>query len=219
MPQIIDRANEAALSTLFDDTFLSTIKQNLGFDPDTPCSDLPVDIEDLLADAVSICETQQWRFILQKPVTLLLPYKAFLERDGLVFLPYGSASSLTTFTYTDVDGDSNAIDSSDYTIYAGEPLKLWCDDWSALFPDIDETQPYPVTVRYTTGYSAYAQIPKSTIRALKILCYHMYEYKDAIAEGTVNILPQGYEYHRDLTILNCHRAIRYVAEDFESVGR
>jgi len=219
MPQIIDRANEAALSDLFNDAFIDSIKQHLGFDPTTPCSDLPVDIDSLLAEAVSICETQQWRFIRRKAVTLLLPYDAFCEQDGMLFLPYGKTSSITTFTFTDVDGDANAVSSANYTRYTGEPVKLWCRDWSALFPDIDPYQPYPISITYTTGYSAFADIPQHTIRALKVLCYHLYEYKDAIAESTVSVLPQGYEYHRDLGLLNCHRAIKYCAEDYRNVGR
>lgn len=219
MPQIIDRANEDALSVLFNTAFFNQVKQNLGYDPATPCEDLPFDIDSLLAEAVSIVETQQWRFIRRKPVTMLLPYEAFTENDCMVFLPYGPASSLSSFTYTNTSNQSVTVSSSDYTLYPGEPIKLWANNWTSVLTDIDTDLPYPVSITYTTGYSSFSAIPPSTLRAIKILAYHIHEYRDAIAEGNANILPQGYEYHRDLALLNCHRAIKYTAEDYDKVGR
>jgi hypothetical protein len=88
-----------------------------------------------------------------------------------------------------------------------------------VFENIDDKQPYPVRVAYTTGYTSYSVVPKSTIRALKILAYHLFEYRDAISDGSVSELPQGYCQLRDLDLLNDHRAIQYVAEDWKNVSR
>lgn len=220
MPHTIDRSDEQTdFETLFDSTFLNVIKQNLGFDPETPVDALPIDISDLVFDAVSIIEQQQWRFIVPKPVTLLLPREAFCERDGFLLLPFGSAASITTFTYTDLDGDTNNISSANYTRYAGEPARLWCEDWSALMTDIDADLPYPVTLTYTTGYSSFSEIPRATLRAIKILTYHLFEYRDAASEAMMHELPQGFQQQCSLNMLNNHRAIRYLNDDYRKVSR
>jgi hypothetical protein len=218
MPQVIDRVNEDALSVLFSDNFMNSLKQHLGYDPTTPCADLPFDLEGLLEEVISIVEQQQWRFIRRKPVTMLLPFEAFQEPDCMLFLPYGSVASLTSFTYKDTDGANIAVQSSEYTLYQSEPIKLWCRDWYSVFTDIDSEMPYPITITYTPGYQYYQQIPRSTIRAIRVLAYHIHEYRDAIAEGNASMLPQGYEHHRDLNFLNCQRAIKYTAEDFRKIG-
>jgi hypothetical protein len=54
---------------------------------------------------------------------------------------------------------------------------------------------------------------------LKILAYHLFEYRDAISDGSVSELPQGYCHLRDLQLLNDKRAIRYIAEDWLKVSR
>lgn len=219
MPMYVDLSQEDAVTTLVTDSLITQIKQNLGFDTETPDEDIPVDIPSLMHQCIAICEREQWRFILRKPVTLQLPYEAFAAADRLMFIPFGKVSSITSFTYKKTDGTTGSVSSSDYTLYQYEPAKLFCKDWSALFVDIDTEQPYPVTLTYTTGYSSFSEVPKATIRALMILCYHLFEYRDAISDGTVKELPQGYCQLRDLNLLNDMRAIRYVAEDWTKVSR
>ena len=207
MPMYVDLASEAALSTIAGTTLLNATKRNIGFDPETPTELLPVDLEDLLHECISICEKEQWRFILQKPVTLTLPYEAFCNSDGLFFLPFGRVTALTEFTYIKSDLTTGTVSASDYTLYTSEPSKLWAEDWSDVFVEI------------TTGYASYEAVPKSTIRAIKILAYHLFEYRDAISDGSVSELPQGYCQLRDLNLLNDHRAIRYITEDWSKVSR
>lgn len=219
MPMYVDLSQEAALSTIVTDELLRSVKQNIGFDPETPTSNLPVDLESLLHECISVCEKEQWRFILRKPVTLSLPYEAFMYHDRLVFLPFGRTTSITSLTYAKSSGATGTISSANYTLYTHEPSKLWCSDWSALFDDVDTAQPYPITLTYTTGYTSLSEVPKSTVRALKILAYHLFEYRDAISEGNVQELPQGYCQLRDLSLLNDHRAIRYIVDDWSKVSR
>ncbi len=219
MPMYVDLSQESALSTIVDDALLKSVKHNLGFDPETPASDIPVDIEELLHECIYICEKEQWRFILRKPVTLSLPYEAFLNRDRLFFLPFGRTTSLSAFTYTKTDGTTGSVLSTAYTVYTHEPSKLWCTDWSNVFQNIADDQPYPINLTYTTGYSSASEVPKATLRALKILAYHLFEYRDAISDGSVSELPQGYCQLRDLNLLNDHRAIRYIVDDWTKVSR
>ena len=219
MPMYVDLSSEALLSTIVTEDFLRSVKRNIGFDPETPVESLPVDLEELLHECISTCEKEQWRFILEKTVTLYLPYEAFTTQDKLLFLPFGRVTQLESFSYVQSDGTSANVSSSDYTIYSAEPSKLWADDWSEVFEDINDEQPYPITLSYTTGYSDYDSVPKSTLRALKILAYHLFEYRDAISENSASELPQGYRQLRDLDLLNDHRAIRYVTDDWKKVSR
>ena len=219
MPMYVDLASEAALSTIVTSVLLDSTQRNIGFDPETPAENLPVDLEELLHECIATCEKEQWRFILRKPVTLNLPYEAFCNRDGLVFLPFGRVTALDDFTYIKSDLTTGTVSASDYTLYTSEPSKLWAEDWSEVLDEINDVQPYPITITYTTGYATYDAVPKSTIRAIKILAYHLFEYRDAISDGSVSELPQGYCQLRDLNLLNDHRAIKYIAEDWSKVSR
>lgn len=219
MPMFIDLSSEASLSTIVTEDFVRSVKRNIGFDPETPTDSLPVDIEELLHECISICEREQWRFLLRKTVTLSLPYEAFTSADRLMFLPFGRVTQLESFSYVQNDGTSANVSSADYTIYTNEPSKLWAEDWSEVFEDVNDEQPYPITLSYTTGYSGYDSVPKATIRALKILAYHLFEYRDAVSEGSASELPQGYTHLRDLDLLNDHRAVRYVTDDWKKVSR
>ena len=163
MPMYVDLSQEDALSTIVTSTLLNATKRNIGFDPETPTELLPVDLEDLLHECISICEKEQWRFILRKPVTLTLPYEAFCNPDGLFFLPFGRVTEITTFTYVKDDLTTGTISSADYTLYTSEPSKLWAEDWDELFEEINDEQPYPITITYTTGYASYAAVPKATV--------------------------------------------------------
>lgn len=215
MPLSIDRTTEAAISTLFDTDFFNRLKKYLGLHPNTPSEDLPVDVEDLFSQAVSTCETEQWRFILPKEVTLQLPIEAFKECDKMLFLPFGKADEVT-MTYTDLNEDVQ--DYTDFEILVGEPLRLYSSDWSALINGAFE-HPYPVNVTYTPGYTALNEIPKSTIRALMILTYHYFEFRDSLGQGKSFMpVPQGYEHNMSHARLNDYRAIRYVVDDWNKVS-
>lgn len=219
MPMFINLGSEAAVSTLATTAFVKAVKQQIGFDPETPDESLPVNITDLLHECIQICEREQWRFILRKTVTLTLPYSAFTNHDALCFLPFGRVAELASFNYRKSDNTIVNISSADYSILSEEPSKLWCADWEEVFADIHEEHPYPITLSYTTGYSSFPEIPKSTVRALMILAYHFFEYRDAVSESAMVGLPQGYAALRDHNMLNDHRAIKYVVDDWSKVSR
>lgn len=222
MPMVIDRSTESAISTLFDTDFMNRLKQYLGFDPLTPADDLPVNVDDLLRQAIATCETEQWRFILPKQVTLYLPYEALCDWDNMLFLPFGpivppvSGNALRTFSFIDNNDTTQNVTLTTVRRYNGEPIRLWCDDWDAIVPNIKTIDPYPITITYYAGYTAYNQIPYTTINALKILCYHYNTFRESLNETTA--LPVAYIANRDHNLLNDHRAIRYVADDWKKVA-
>lgn len=209
MPLVIDRTSEAALSTLFDTDFIRSLTQYLGMDPDTPSDDMPLSVNELLEEAISSCEQEQWRFILPKEVTLLLPVEAFCDTDQLLFLPLGSASDIA-LTYNDFEEETQTF--TDFTQYAGEPIRLWSENWDDLTDDCFD-EPYPITITYTPGYTAYNKIPKSTIRALKILVCHNFEFRAVDSK-----IPDAYRHNMMLDWLNNERANRYIVDDWTKVS-
>ena len=209
MPLVIDRSSEADLTSLFDTDFIRSLTQYLGLDPDTPSEDMPLSVSELLSEAVSSCEQEQWRFILQKEASVLLPAEAFCNPDKFCFLPLGSATDLI-LTYTDLNEDEQTF--TDFTQYAGEPIRLWSDNWDDLTNDCFDS-PYPITATYTPGYASYTVIPKSTIRALKLLVAHSFEHRGVDAP-----IPKAYEHNRNLGWLNSERANRYILDDWTKVS-
>lgn len=219
MPMHIDLSSEDDLSVIVTDAFRKAVKFNIGFDSETPDEQLPVNIDDLMHQCIAICEKEQWRFILRKTVALSLPVSAFNCPDRLLFLPFGTVSELDGFTYLKSDNTTAAVSSESYNVLPHEPSKLWAADWNTVLPNIHEEHPYPVTVTYTTGYASYDEVPKSTLRALMILAYHFFEYRDAVSESNIVGLPQGYQQLRDLSLLNDMRAVKYITEDWAKVSR
>jgi hypothetical protein len=209
MPLVIDRTTEAELTTLFDTDFIRSLTKYLGMDADTPSDDMPLSVNELLEEAISACEQEQWRLILPKEVTLLLPVEAFCDVDKLLFLPLGAASDVV-ITYTDLLGDTVAF--TDFTQYPGEPIRLYSDTWFDMVNDAAE-DPYPITVVYTPGYTSYAEVPKSTVRALKLLVSYNFEFRGVDAP-----IPEAYRHHRNLAWLNNDRANKYIADDWTKVS-
>lgn len=209
MPLVIDRSSEAALSTLFDTNFIRSLTQYLGLDPDTPSEDMPLSVTELLEEAISSCEQEQWRFILPKEATILLPVEAFCGIDEFCFLPLGWAASIV-INYTDLDNVAQVY--TDFTKYDGEPIRLWSDDWYTLINDCADT-PYPISVVYTPGYTSYDEVPKSTVRALKILTSYNFELR-----GADQPIPKAYEHNRNLGWLNSERANKYIVDDWNKVS-
>jgi len=209
MPLVIDRTSEAALTTLFDTDFIRSLTKYLGMDADTPSEDMPLSVNELLEEAISACEQEQWRFILPKQVKLLVPVEAFTDYDRLVFLPLGVAATVA-IAYTDTDAAT--VQFTDFTKYDGEPIRLYSDTWMDMVNDCSE-DPYPITITYTPGYTSYAKVPKSTVRALKLLVSYNFEFRGIDAP-----IPEAYKHHRNLAWLNNDRANRYITDDWNKVS-
>lgn len=208
MPLNIDISSTDSVSTLFDADFIKSLTEYLGISADTPSEDMPLSVNELLEEAISSCEQEQWRCILKKDVQILLPIDAFCEYDRLVLLPLGVGT--VTLNYKNLSGVDTAF--TDFTQYAGEPIRLWSDNWDDLVNNCKDT-PYPVIASYRPGYATFDDVPKSTIRALKILVSYNFEYRGADVP-----IPKAYEHNRNLGWLNSERANRYIVDDWTKVS-
>ena len=209
MPIAIDRTSEASLASLFDEDMVKSLTKYLGIEPDTPSEDMPLSVSELLEEAISTCEQDQWRIILPKDVTLMLPVEAFCSNDKLLFLPLG-VSANHTITYEDYNNDT--VSFTDFGVYSGEPTRLYSDDWYSMVNNCAE-KPYPITVTYRPGYTYANEVPKSTIRALKVLTAYNFEYR-----GSDVPLPDAYKHNMMHGWLNNIRANKYIVDDWNKVS-
>jgi len=197
---------ESALGTLFTTAnFTDELHKYLGLDPAVSSANQPLDVNDLLLSLLHIVEGDQWRVILPKTITLSLPYKAFCALDNRVYLPFGEVSSITTFAYTDSSGVAQTLASSNYTLYSEEPSFIWADNWYSVMT-LSTTVPVPVTLTYTTGYTAFADIPRGTLQALKVLAYHHFVNRGDEDKP----LPMAYKHHVSQDMLNHRRSLEFV---------
>lgn len=173
MRSSLNYITEASAEDLFPKQFLDDFTLYLGLDPNVDVQYQPIDIIDHLKAVVHTVEKDQWRCILRKEVTLAGCLDDFCQRDSKIYLPYGSVASLTTFTYLDSSSVSQTVDSADYFLSTSEPSYLWSSTWSTVVPAHTE-HPASVGITYTTGYSSFAEIPASTLQAIKVLAYHLF---------------------------------------------
>lgn len=206
MTATISYTLEESLSTLFTaGNFIDELHKYLGLDPAISAANQPVDVSELLKSVLHVIEGDQWRVILEKPITLSLPYMALDAMDNRIYLPYGKVSSITTFAYTDTDEAAQTLDSSNYSLFSEEPAFLWAENWHNII-SVSTKSPLPITLTYTTGYSAFDQIPRSTLQAIKILAYHHFVNR---GEDDASI-PMAYKHHVTQSMFNNRRVQEFL---------
>lgn len=206
MPASIDYTTEATLGDIFTTAnFTDELHKYLGLDPAVAAGNQPIDVDVLLTSILHIVEQDQERVILEKTVTLKLPYTAFLSYDNKVYLPYGPVAALTTFAYEDLNDDSQTLAGSAYTLFSEEPAFIWNKNWWNEFT-LSSTHPYPVTLTYTTGYDAFAKIPRSTLMAIMVMCYHHFTNRGGENAET----PDAYQHHVCQALLNHPRLSEFL---------
>ena len=208
MTTFVDKSTEDAVTDLFSASdFTDDLHLYLGLDPAVSSANQPIDVEGLLRDALSIAEQDQWRSILSKDVTLSLPYRAFCANDNKIYLPYGQVNSITSFTYQDADSaDQTLTEGTDFTLYSYEPAYLWAENWFNLM-DLNSTEPEVVSIVYNTGYTAFNQVPRSTLSALKIMCYHLFNSRDDTNKS--DITPMAYRHTVTQAMANSRRCTEF----------
>lgn len=117
--------------------------------------------------------TQQW----------LLKLDEFPASDEPIVVP--RPRLLTTdflLTYTDTDGDSVELDSSEVRldVYAEPGLiyPLYSETWPTTRDDVNV-----VSVLYKAGYGAASDVPDDIKQAIRILAAHWYKHREPIAAG------------------------------------
>ena len=192
--------------SLFTDSRLKEFTKYCGLDPALAREHQPVDPEEHMHECIAVTERHQGRCILQKTVTLTLDVNHFLCADDYrVFLPYGPVPSLTTFTYRESDETVTDLSAADFELSSEYPAFLWSDTWSTIFADPDYDYPEQVTLSWTSGYSALADVPRSTWQAIKILGRFLID-----SRGDERPIPEAYKAYAAHDAIEDHRTKRYL---------
>lgn len=127
--------------------------------------------------------------------TLVLWLDAFPPGNGEIILPRPPLQSVTSISYTDVDGNAQTFASSKYIVDGKrEPARItpaWNVDWPDTRAIINA-----VSVTYVAGYgNAASDVPEAIIRAIAFLVGHLYENRESVVTGTIAIaLPQAVDF-------------------------
>lgn len=112
-----------------------------------------------------------------------------------IYAPRNPLSSVTSIVYTDVDGNSDTVSSSVYTVNTyripGEIYEAYNQNW----PTDVRGVPDAVRVRFVAGFGAAASsVPTDYKHAIKLLVAHWYANREAVVIGTiVEDLPLAYQ--------------------------
>ena len=120
--------------------------------------------------------TQTWRFSLE----------AWPETDTIE-LPRAPLQSVTTFSYTDEDGNSTTlVEGTDYEVDAeSEPGKVVLAA-NQSWPWVDLHPKTPIQITYVAGYGDASDVPQRWKQAVLLLVGHWYENRElAVVSGAV----------------------------------
>jgi len=109
----------------------------------------------------------------------------------LIELPYGTLQSVTSITYVDEAGDSQAWASSNYVVDTGHVPGRVGLAYNASWPTIRDWD-LPITIIYEVGFGSSAtDVPQALRTAVKMIAAEMYERRDnsiigaAVSETTL----------------------------------
>lgn len=103
---------------------------------------------------------------------------------GVIELPRAPLSSVTSIVYTDTDGDSQTLATSQYDADAKTlpPVvrRAYNVSWPATRRRFDA-----VTVTYVAGYGDREDVPAPLVHAIKLLVGTLWENRESVLVGTI----------------------------------
>ncbi len=114
--------------------------------------------------------TQTWDYYLD----------AWPEGDAIK-LPFGNLASVTSVKYKDSDGTETTLTvTTDYLVETnGEGIGRIVLPYGVSWPSATLYPSNPITIRFTCGWTAAANIPKAIVAAQKLILTDLYEHRDA----------------------------------------
>lgn len=127
------------------------------------------------------------------------------RRERAIKFPRAPVQSVTSVTYTASDGTSTTLSSTAYSLVTSwstapdpfcGPARLY-EAYNDVWPTVRD-QGGAVTVRFVAGYGAASAVPELAKAAIKLMVGHLYENREATAEGSMPVLPLGVKRLQDL---------------------
>ncbi len=109
-------------------------------------------------------------------------------------LPYPPLQSITKIDYTDLDGATQTLATTEYTVDAksepGRVVEAWQKTWPAT-----RDVPNAVIAEFKAGYGdAAASVPEQAKLAIKMLVAHLYENRESTAPAMIHSVPMATEH-------------------------
>jgi uncharacterized phiE125 gp8 family phage protein len=152
--------------------------------------------EDTLIDAYVTaargwCEQYLRRQLITATWELLL--EDFYQES--IPLPWAPLQSITSIVYTDSDGVSQTVSSSDYTVdiksTPGQVYPVYGEYWPT-----PRAERNAVTITYVAGYGAASAVPEEIRTAIRLLVGHYYEHRGDEGAGVPPVVEAMLYPHR-----------------------
>jgi uncharacterized phiE125 gp8 family phage protein len=144
-------------------------------------------IDQLILAATAWCEEFQGRTYVNRSRTMVLD-----KWETLIRPPYPPLVSVDSIQYVDTAGSTQTLDSSYYRVDTTNQPGRITEAYGMSWPDIRAVT-NAVTITYTAGYGAAADVPDQVKAAIKLLVGHWYEHREAVAEISLNKAPMAVE--------------------------
>ena len=101
-------------------------------------------------------------------------------------LPMPPLQSVTSITYTDVDGTSAIFSSSNYLVDTiSEPGRIYLKNGQS-WPSVNLQVVNPIVVRYVAGYGLAADVPMAIKQAMLLLAGTLFENRESVVVGNIS---------------------------------
>jgi len=175
----------------------------------TPASAAPVSSADMKshlrvthADDDTLIEAYQMasqetiqRLTRRALMTQTITLKLDTFPSGAIELPRPPALTVTSIQYVDTDGATQTWDSANYDVdILSEPARItpaYNSGTLQTYPDTRTDTPNSVTIVFTAGHAAIADIPEGLRLAHKLLVGHYYENREATQFTSLFEMPLG----------------------------
>lgn len=159
------------------------------------------DLAGYIAAARKWCETYTRRQFITATWRLTLDYFPC----GCIEPPIAQLLTVSSITYIDTAGTSQAWSSSSYNVDVYSLPGRIEPVYGEVYPSTRE-QNNAVTVTFTAGYGAAASnVPDTVKTAIKLMAAHLYENREATSEMQLHNVPLGVK-----DLLSCERWGSYV---------
>lgn len=100
--------------------------------------------------------------------------------DGeCMVLPKPPLQSVTSIVYTDSDGNTHTMPTSDYVVYAQDPGRLWLA-YGASWPTATLRPGPSIVITFVAGHGVAADVPEIDKQAIRLLLGHFYENRESV---------------------------------------
>lgn len=160
-------------------------------------SHLRVDISDddtLIGTLITVARTHVEQHLRRALVTQVWDLVLDCFPGAVLRLPLPPLASVTSITYTDVDGNGGTVSAGDYLVDVDEEPGRVVLKSAATWPAVVLREAAGVRVRFSAGYGAAADVPEPIKQAILLLVGSLYENREdvLVAQGvTVMRIPFG----------------------------